>query len=70
MKRPNKRLFVLFFYVLGLFPLLAQYTSDDWKARDRWMRISEFLEITAVDTDMQVADIGAHEYSDSLHGRQ
>ncbi len=67
MKRPNKRLFVLFFYVLGLFPLLAQYTSDDWKARDRWMRISEFLEITAVDTGMQVADIGAHEGYLSMH---
>ena len=67
MKRPNKRLLIVFCFVLGSCPVLAQYTSDDWKARDRWMRISEFLEITAVNTGMQVADIGAHEGYLSMH---
>ncbi len=67
MKRLNKCLPLFLFLYLGLFQVSAQYTSDDWKARDRWMRISEFLETTAVKSGMHVADIGAHEGYLTMH---
>lgn len=67
MRKPNNRLVFCLFFSFGLLTLSAQYTSDDWKARDRWMNIDNFLKTTGIETAMSVADIGAHQGYLTMH---
>jgi len=45
----------------------SQYTESEWNERDDWMRISDFLEITKIQKEDVIADIGCHEGYMSIH---
>ncbi len=57
--RPN--LVVTAFLFLNAFCTLAQYTKEDWKERDLWMRVPTLFELAEIREGDQVADIGCHE---------
>ncbi|MGB5820492.1 MAG: methyltransferase domain-containing protein [Saonia sp.] len=50
--------------VLILFTQLgamAQYTSNDWEERDKWMKLSKVYELAGIEKGNVVADVGCHE---------
>ncbi len=64
MKR--NRLFILF-AVLSFHFISAQYTSDDWKSRDRWMQIDKLFQLIDLQSGNLVADVGCHEGYLTMH---
>ena len=45
----------------------AQYTSYDWKSRDKWMKIDDFFDLVELEKGLSVADIGCHEGYLTMH---
>lgn len=68
-KLQKRRMKCNFFLILLLYTPLttAQYIPDDWKSRDKWMKIDDFLNITKVSTGYAVADVGCHEGYLTMH---
>ncbi|WP_420601725.1 class I SAM-dependent methyltransferase [Flagellimonas sp.] len=57
-------LIVHFFSVVGVH---AQYTEEDWKDRDTWMKTDTLLNFSGIKAGDKVADIGCHEGYLSMH---
>ena len=57
-------LIVHFFSVVGVH---AQYTEEDWKDRDTWMKTDTLLNFSGIKAGDKVADIGCHEGYFSMH---
>ncbi|MGW9686261.1 class I SAM-dependent methyltransferase [Flagellimonas sp. 2504JD1-5] len=47
--------------------LRAQYSKEDWKERDEWMKTETLLELADLSDNDRVADIGCHEGYLSIH---
>ncbi len=59
---------VNFFFFLFFSSLtFAQYTSDDWNSRDKWMNIEALFEMANVTPGYAVADVGSHEGYLTMH---
>ena len=56
-----KFLFSLLFTVCISKGAFAQYSSEDWSSRDKWMKTESLLNLAEVTTGQVVADIGCHE---------
>lgn len=56
-------------FIFFLFSCLAvaQYTSTDWKSRDKWMKINDFFAFTDIKPGYAVADVGCHEGYLTMH---
>ncbi|SNY99919.1 class I SAM-dependent methyltransferase [Flagellimonas pacifica] len=64
MKSIFYNLIILFFSVSGIH---AQYTEEDWKDRDTWMKTADLLNFSGIKEGDKVADIGCHEGYLSMH---
>ena len=58
---------LLFFLLLPLIGLNAQYSEEDWKERDEWMKTEVLLQLAKLSDTDRVADIGCHEGYLSIH---
>lgn len=45
----------------------AQYSEEDWVARDKWMNVTQIFELAEIKNGDQVADVGCHEGYLSFH---
>lgn len=53
---------ICFLFILLIIPgLYGQYSESDWKARDKWMKVAQILEMADVQLGNNVADIGCHQ---------
>lgn len=41
--------------------MYCQYLESDWKARDKWMKVAQILEMADIQLGNNVADIGCHQ---------
>ncbi len=57
----TKFVFGLLFCFLAQTVLHAQYSSNDWEARDTWMKTFNLLDTAEVVPGQVVADVGCHE---------
>ncbi|WP_190808697.1 class I SAM-dependent methyltransferase [Flagellimonas sp. S3867] len=57
----------LFIALLSLMGLNAQYSEEDWKERDEWMKTEALLQLAKLSEGDRVADIGCHEGYLSIH---
>ncbi|MEX0315589.1 MAG: class I SAM-dependent methyltransferase [Allomuricauda sp.] len=57
----------LFSSLFSLVGLNAQYSEEDWKERDAWMKTPALLQIADLSEGDRVADIGCHEGYLSIH---
>jgi len=55
------------FFLFGLLNGVAQYSKEDWKDRDTWMKVDQIFDLAEVGGGDQVADIGCHEGYLSFH---
>jgi len=51
--------FLLFFLIIP--EMYCQYLESDWKARDKWMKVAQILEMADIQLGNNVADIGCHQ---------
>ena len=63
----NNKYSIFILFVSIFFSANAQYTSSDWKSRDKWMKINNFLDLSSINTNYIVADIGSHEGYLTMH---
>nr|WP_299382174.1 class I SAM-dependent methyltransferase [Allomuricauda sp.] len=57
----------LWSFFFGILLCQAQYTEEDWPERDQWMKTESLLELSGIQKDDKVADIGCHEGYLSMH---
>ena len=59
---------ICFLFILLIIPdLYGQYSESDWKARDKWMKITEIFQLAGIQTGNTVADLGCHQGYMSVH---
>ena len=51
-----------FLFALLIIPALyCQYSESEWKARDKWMKVTDIFEIAGIQAGSEVADVGCHQ---------
>ena len=60
-------LFIVIFTCSSISAVLAQYSEEDWEARDKWMNVPALIDFLAVSEGNNVADVGCHEGYFSFH---
>lgn len=58
----NRSIIVGFLLMVLIIPdLYCQYSESEWKARDKWMKVTDIFEIAGIQAGNEVADVGCHQ---------